>query len=308
MCLNQIGEYILAAADFGACIGLWPDFAWAYLNRGYVLHQAGKRDNAYDDYTAALKLDPTFTTAYMNRGLVCLEQRRFAEALADYERAAQLGRDDAALHAGQGIAREGLGQARQADAAFEAAFARLEKAPASVRNQIRWTYGFAVATRLPDRARQAFDLVLKDNPNHPQALYGRGMLLVEQDQLEEALRYFDRAAQEAPNFVEPRRARAILWARRGSIEAAIQEINWCLDRERQSGSVLYGAACVSALAAGTVPDATAANKLADQALTLLQEALDRGYGRDKIAKDPDLSAIRNRPEFLLLRSKANEDR
>ena len=92
----------------------------------------------------------------------------------------------------------------------------------------------AVAARLPEQARNAFDLVLEENPKQPQALYGCGMLLVEQDQADEALRYFNRAAEAAPDFIESRCARAILLARRGNIQEAIQDINWCLDRERQA--------------------------------------------------------------------------
>lgn len=300
MCFKELAEYTQAAADFGTCIGLWPEFAWAYFNRGYVLHQVGKRENAYEDYTDALKRDPEFANAYMNRGLVCLELRQFDKALHDYDRAAQLGRDDAAFYAGRGIALEGLGRFKEADAAFEAAFARLETAPANVRSRVRWTYGFAVAARLPDKARQAFDQVLQENPNQPEALYGRGMLLVEQQHPEEALNYFSRAIEVAPGLIEPRRARAILLARRGNVEGAIQDINWCLDRDNASGFVLYGAACVSALAAGAAADARGAEYLAQQALTLLQKALDSGYGQDKAAKDPDLLAIRSRPEFRRL--------
>jgi tetratricopeptide (TPR) repeat protein len=307
MCFKEIGEYTQAAADFGTCIGLWPEFAWAYFNRGYVLHQIGKRENAYEDYTDALRRDPDFANAYINRGLVCLELKQWSKALSDYDYAARLGRDDAALHAGRGIALEGLGRSRDADAAFETAFARLEMAPADVRTRIRWTYGFAVAARLPEKAQQAFELVLQENPDQPEALYGRGMLLVEQKHSEEALKYFNRAIEVAPHFIEPRRARAILLARRGDIEGAIQDINRCLERENESGFVLYGAACVSALAAGTAAEAHAAEQLAQQAISLLQKALESGYGQDKAAGDPDLLAIKSRPEFRrLLQEKGKE--
>jgi serine/threonine protein kinase/Flp pilus assembly protein TadD len=296
MCFEQTGEYTQAAADFGTCIGLWPEFAWAYFNRGYALHQIGKWENAYEDYSDAIQRDPEFVDAYLNRGLVCLELRRFTNALADYEKAAAHGRDDASVSAGRGIALEGLQRFTEADAAFEAAFARFESAPPDVRRQIRWSYGFAVADRLPEKARQAFDELLKENPNQPEALHGRGMLLMQQHQAEEALSCFTRAVELAPHFIEPRRARAILLARRGNLPEAVREINWCLDQEK-SGTVLYGAACVSALAAAKMDDPQVAEPLAEQALTLLQKALEHGYGQDKAATDEDLTAVRDRPEF-----------
>src|SRR5207249_1928940 len=132
------------------------------------------------------------------------------------------------------------------------AFARLDALAAAERNRIRWTYGFAVAARLPDKAQQAFDLVLQEDPKVAEAWYGCGMLL-EHNRPEEALTCFNRAIQESANFIEPRRARAIVLARRGSVPAASQDINWCLDREPGSGVVLYGAACVTALAAAAEP-------------------------------------------------------
>ena len=39
ICHQELGEHALAAGDFGACIGLWPEFAWGYFNRGCVLDE-----------------------------------------------------------------------------------------------------------------------------------------------------------------------------------------------------------------------------------------------------------------------------
>ena len=50
----RLGEHLLAAADFGQCIGLWPEFAWGYFNRGCVLTRGGRKAEAIADYTAAL--------------------------------------------------------------------------------------------------------------------------------------------------------------------------------------------------------------------------------------------------------------
>jgi hypothetical protein len=42
---------------------------------------------------------------------------------------------------------------------------------------------------------------------------------------------------------------------------------------------------------------------ATQALALLQKALARGYGRDKLAHDPDLAPVREHPDFQRLVAK-----
>jgi lipoprotein NlpI len=107
ICHQECGASLLAAADFGTCIGLWPEFAWSYFNRGYVLDRSGAKSEAIRDYSAALERDPTFVLAYLNRGLARVELSRPDGALADFDKAIELGRDDACVHAGRGVALEG---------------------------------------------------------------------------------------------------------------------------------------------------------------------------------------------------------
>ena len=300
ICYQEMGKNGLAAADFSVCIGLWPEFAWGYFNRACALDRAGNRVEAIRDYSAALERDPNFLLPYVNRGLARLELKQYAPALADFDKAAALGRDDAVLHTGRGVALEGLGRPKEADAAFAAASQRSATATAEVRRRLRWVYGFAVAGRLPGRAREAFDEVLRERPAHPQALYGRAMLLAQTGQLDEAIAAFNRAVEGAPNFVEARRFRAVLLARAGQLEAASQDINWCLEREPEEGATLYAAACVAARAVEKYADPAAARQAADQALAFLQKAFAQGYGRDRAAHDPDLRGIRRYPEFRRL--------
>ena len=46
ICHQELGKYSLAAADFGRCIGLWPEFALGYFNRGYSVDQSGDQSTA----------------------------------------------------------------------------------------------------------------------------------------------------------------------------------------------------------------------------------------------------------------------
>ena len=146
-----------------------------------------------------------------------LELKQYGPALADFDRAIELGQqDDAVPHAGRGAALEGLGRPAEADTAFAAAFAHCKTAAGDVRTRINLVYGFAVANRAPDKASQAFAEVLQQNAEHPQALYGRALLLVEQGQYQQALSFFGRVIQAAPQLVEARRYRAIVFARASS--------------------------------------------------------------------------------------------
>jgi serine/threonine protein kinase/Tfp pilus assembly protein PilF len=296
LCHQELGEPLLASDDFGNCTGLWPDFAWGYFNQGYVFDQAGKRAEAIRKYTAALKHDPEFISAYLNRGLARLESKQYAAALADFDQVRSLGRSDASTQAGRGMALEGLGRPDEADEAFREALARAEVLPEDARARLRWSYGFAVAGRLPDAARAAFDEVLARDPNQVQALYGRAMIAMRLGNADEALTFFDRAERANPDFMDARRYRAVLLARTGALERATQEINACLQREPNGGATLYAAACVAALAS----EKLAEPRLAEQALDLLQRAAANGAALDAAGDDPDLAALRGRPGFKRL--------
>ena len=137
--------------------------------------------------------------------------------------------------------------------------------------RIRWVYGFAVAARLPARAQEVFDEVLKQCPNHPQALYGKAMQAMGRGRLDIALRFFDHALEATPAFVAARRYRAVVLARQGAWDRATRDINWCLDREPESGPTLYAAACVAALAAAASPDTVSTRRTVGEALTQRHE-------------------------------------
>ena len=228
ICHQELGKFALAAGDFGVCIGLWPEFALGYFNRGYSLDQGGDKAAAIADYSATLERDPELVPAYVNRGMACLELKRYPEALADFQKVVTRGRDDAFLHAGRGVALEGLRRFAEADAAFATAFARATKAAPAIGTRIRWVYGFAVCTRLPDAALAAFDAVLAREPEHPQARYGRAMILAEKGEVAEAVAELGRAITANPGLLEARRCRAVLRARCGELEPAREEINACL--------------------------------------------------------------------------------
>jgi serine/threonine protein kinase/tetratricopeptide (TPR) repeat protein len=302
ICHFELGEHLLAAADFGRCIGLWPESAWGYFNRGCVLEREGRNAEAVTDYTAALEHDPRFAPAAINRGWVLLKEKRHAAALADFERALYLGRRDGMLDAGRGIALEGLTRHVEADGAFAAAFRQAAPRPDPARARLCWLYGFAVADRLPEKARAAFDDVLLQDPRHPEALYGRAMLAAAADRCDEAIAALSRALASRPGFSEARRARAVLLARKSDWERAGQDINLCLEREPSSGETLYAAACVAAIAARSAPSPRAVS----QALDLLQRALIRGVPPTRAAADPDLTAIRRDPRFRTIVARSTE--
>ncbi|AGA30724.1 protein kinase domain-containing protein [Singulisphaera acidiphila] len=292
ICHMELGERIQAVRDFGIGTGLWPEHPWSYFNRGHVLDQSGMKAEAINDYTAALERDPQFVAALTNRGLAHLELRQCAPALADFDAALALAKGTAVIHAGRGIALEALGRHTEADAEFREAFDRAAPGPGPERTRFLWTYGFAVADRIPEAAMAAFDEVLRHEPRHPQALYGRAMLAMRGGQLASALADFNRALETDPRFTQARQSRAVVLARLNDPERANRDVDWCLEHDPGSGNSVYTAACVAALAAKVSPDP----RMIDKALDLLKQALE--LGTDLSAdNDPDLATIKQDPRF-----------
>jgi hypothetical protein len=71
------------------------------------------------------------------------------------------------------------------------------------------------------------------------------------------------------------------------------------------GATLYAAACVAARTAARPPGTAADPAATERALTLLQQAFARGYGRERAAQDPDLAVIRDHPKFRRLMGSAD---
>lgn len=296
ICELELGNRVAAAGEFGKCIGLWPEFAWGYFNRGCVLDRDGKKREAVHDYSAALARDPNLTPAYLNRGLACLELRRFDQALADFDRAIELGHDSPAAVAGRGMALEALGRHSEADSAFEEALAHAETLNGPGRLRILWTYGFAVSQRLPQKARQVFDAILRTSPRHPEALYGRAMLAAADGHPADAVRDLGLALDANPDMSLARQYRAIMLARLGEWQRAAEDIQRCLQRNPADGSAYYAAACVASLASRQRADP----RLAQQAVEFLDLAGRAGLDITKAQTDPDLDPIRELPGFQRL--------
>jgi hypothetical protein len=122
------------------------------------------------------------------------------------------------------------------------------------------------------------------------------MLAAGRGDLAEAGAFADRAVAADPTWVDARRCRAVVRARRGEFTGAEADVNWCLEREPRGGMTLYAAACVAGRAAARFPSSGAA----DQAVEFLRRAFAEGYGREKAEDDPDLAGIRTHPRFVQL--------
>ena len=86
---QTLGQYDLAAANYGRAIALKEDYGEGYYNRG-LNYVAMKRDDlAMKDFNRTLELDPYHCMAWCERGSIYLRAGRYDEAIADYTRSLQ---------------------------------------------------------------------------------------------------------------------------------------------------------------------------------------------------------------------------
>ena len=83
-------EITSAIKDFDTTINLAPDFADAYINRGYARQKLGDFEGAIKDYDTAIRLGEDYAYVYFSRGIVKADSGDKKGAIKDYGRAIRL--------------------------------------------------------------------------------------------------------------------------------------------------------------------------------------------------------------------------
>ena len=96
--------YKKAVEDLDKAIGLYGDFAVAYLTRGTVKYKLQKYKEAIKDFDQTIKLIPDREDAYNKRGAAKLSYRDYEGAMADFGKAIEFLPDYADAYSNQGLA------------------------------------------------------------------------------------------------------------------------------------------------------------------------------------------------------------
>ena len=263
------------------------------IGPGLALARAGRARESKSAYDLALELDPSFSEAFVNRAMVELELNLLADAERDLLAARAAGRDDlVVLTSLAGIwARQGRGT--QAEHFLTRLLAQ---DPTST--VLAVARGFARITVDPAGARADFGRALEKNPDDAHALYGMA-LLTRAMQQRPALEYLDRALQSDPHLTDAVMLRALLRARL-SEAACLDDVDRLLQSPGRDH--LYNAACAVAIYA----DKTNQPRLTSRAIDLLSRAIDAGFPRSEILRDPDLRSLHRCPTFARLLDRADQ--
>lgn len=84
------GELANAIKDFDVAINLVPDFADAYINRGYARKKMGDLEGAIEDYDTAIHLGEDYAYVYFIRAIAKADSGDKKGAIKDYDSAIRL--------------------------------------------------------------------------------------------------------------------------------------------------------------------------------------------------------------------------
>jgi tetratricopeptide (TPR) repeat protein len=174
------GEHLLrdgkpaeALVQLQQATALLPQNAQAWNHLGLAYHQTGKLEEAAQAYNQALKLDRNLVAVRYNMGTLLLDHGDPARALNEFKTFTLLKPDSVEGHIQQGTAHLRLRQWSEAETAF------------------------ATAQRL--------------SKNHPEALNGLGLVLLQKQRVRDAVTYFNAALQQDANFAPARLNLAVIY-------------------------------------------------------------------------------------------------
>ncbi len=117
-CLKQ-DKLLQSIALFSELIGVAPNSAKAYLNRGNLFVRMGQLDTGLRDYTRVIELEPTHFEGWYNRGSTRLAAGKYDEAISDLTEAIKLKPDLARAYCNRGLSFLRKDQSKEALADFE---------------------------------------------------------------------------------------------------------------------------------------------------------------------------------------------
>jgi serine/threonine protein kinase/tetratricopeptide (TPR) repeat protein len=281
-----LGQNSRAAQCYTVCIALLPDSGEAYYHRGLARLFDDHYAQALADFDKTVRLLPDFAGVYLDRGEARLALNEPKVAVVEFTQAIEMGADAARALLTRSKARRLAGDAHGAESDLSAGLA------ARPSREEGWVaHGMARLPADPAGALADYAQALKLAPCYLPALQNSAAVLAElPGHADEAIEMLNLALEVSPSYADARIGRAVLLARDGRREAALADARQALAYD-QRPSTFYQAACAYALISHGQKDDRR------EALRLLAAALAGGFGREYIAVDHDLDALRGDEEF-----------
>ena len=194
---QELGRLDCAVGDFDAALALRPDLPGAHYNKANALMQGGRAGAAISSYDAAIALNPNFIAAHSNRGNALQSLQRWTDAVASYDEAIRLKPDHAQAHCNRGNALQSLKQ-------FEAAVVSYDRAIASNPTFAEAYHNRGNALReleKPDAALTSYDKAIELRPA-AETYVARGAVLRGLKQFEAAIANYNDAIKLRPSLFD----------------------------------------------------------------------------------------------------------
>lgn len=212
-------EYDLAIRDCDEAIRIDPNYALAYVHRGFALAAKGDYDKAVQDYDSALRLNPRESFAYNGRGLAFFEKREFDKAIEDHSEAFRLNPRYPGHLFNRGNAFFEKGEYDRAIIDYNEALKLNWTSP--------WFYGkrgYAYLKKKEyDTAIRDLNSAIRYDPNFTGAYLTRGMAFASKHEYDRAISDFNRALQLDPKSEFAYGNRGSIYIERGDYDRAIRD-------------------------------------------------------------------------------------
>lgn len=187
------GEEELASRAAAQAAELPPVSAWEHYALGRLAHSAGNADEADAEFRAALELDPQGLWPNFHHACAAYEHGRYDEAATAFTVCLTLAPQAGWCYYNRALAYVGRGD--------------------------------------PELARRDFDRALELEPSSPLAALNRGMLSCQAARYDDALADFQLAASNGADPAGVHYARALAYAGRGDVAAAVAELDELFRRD-----------------------------------------------------------------------------
>lgn len=186
-----------ALADYNAALELDPDYAPAYLGRGNAYLDRRDYSQAVAEYDSALARNPQLIDGWVNRGLAHYTVADLDAALADYNRAAQVQPSLGAIYDFRAAIYLSMRRYDEALADFDRAVGASPSEPYFLTDACRLRAGRL--NREIDEARRQCERAVTLSGGSADARFGRALVNLRQDRLQEAWADFDAAQRAEPS-------------------------------------------------------------------------------------------------------------
>ena len=292
---HSLGRFREAVASLSIVLNSHPKLAPALLCRGVAAIALFQFEDAERDFTALLEQNEQLADAWLHRNFARQGLRNYEGALSDLTQAISLRPNSNRYYLTRARLLEKMQRSQDATADFKAA---RELVPVELEDRIACAsvliaVDAEAALRELQTAEQLFGA-------RPRVLQSMAHVLSEQLHREpEAIAVLDRLLKVHANYHKALAGRAVLLARAGQIEPALEDLRKLLpERDKLPAELMFQIASAFSLCSEAQP------QLRPQAFRWLTRALAGGYGFSRLESDPDLAPLRNDPEFDTLRRTA----